>query len=508
MPRLPVPDSNPTLPRPVYSGEQFGALQGRALQGLGQTVSDVGDALLERQAQRELSTLNAEFAKAQAELTIAWRERLRTADPNDENLASDFQQEVQARLTAIGGMAKTREAKEHFTRLSAGLSANMLTTTTAGQMDLAEVKALSDLDTSLNQLADSVSADPGSYAATKVSLEIMLDGFQRSGGLSTEARLKLSGEAKRNLARSAARGLVEANPQRARELVASGAFSEDLTGDDRAQLISYADGAIAAQEAARRKATEEAASLATTEYLRAAVRPDGSVDTAAIPALMAAVVRDPRLANAPGADQQRTMFNMLRGLAEAEASGKSLRTDPSVFRDLYSRSVLPPGDPNRATEAEIFGAVGEGRLTREDANALLDRRKGENTTEGRIFNRMQETAFSAAARFIAGSDDIALQDPQGAIQNVAFQNWALTEIERLRETGMPTQEIFAPGGPIMGRIPQFKRSTTEVIDGLREVASTARRQQPAAQPLNTTFNGKPVTELSPAELDEFLKSKK
>jgi len=456
MPRIPVPQSDPQLPRPIFSGDQFGAQQGRALQGLGESVQRAGQVVTQRQTQRELSSLNAEIAKAQAELTVEWQETLRTADPNDDQLATNFNAKVKQRLDSIGQKATTREARDYFTRAAAGLSGNFIVTTNAGMANLAEVKAVSDFETTLNSMTDAVSADPLSFDTTLPMLDIMADGFQQAGGLSTETRLKLVNDQKRALARAAARGLIDQNPAVARELIGAGSYSEYLTGDDKASLINYADGAIAAQEAARRKALEDAASQATTEYLRGAVNPDGSIATQNLPALLSGIARDPRLATGPGSDQQRAIFNMIRGLAETEGSGASVRTDPAVFRSLWDGAALPPGSPGRPTRAQVLNRVGSG-LKITDAENILKRLDNGFTPEGEMQNTFSKQLEKAARATLATQRDVSIPDPEGERSFAEFQSWALAEERRLLDSGVPTAEIYAPDGPLYANINRFQR---------------------------------------------------
>lgn len=505
MPKLPTPQSHPALPRQVFSGDQFGAAEGRALSEFGGAVTRFGGVLAERQTQKEISTLNAEIAKAQAELTVAWQERMRTADPNDTQLAENFQQEVQARLQQIGGMASTREAKDYFTRAAAGVGANFLVSTSAGEARLAELKAVSDFETTLNQFTDSLYADPMSFDTTLPTLNIMLDGFQRSGGLSTEARLKLQNDSTRAAARAAAQGLIAQAPEAAQNIISSGSYSQYLTADDKATLLGQARAAQRAQEAAARKVLEDQASAATSEYLGAVVNADGTINQAALPQAMAAIARDPRLANAPGADQQRTVFNLMRSLADA--GDRPQRTDPATFQQLYARATLPPGDPNRATEQDIFDAVGAGRLTMSDANGLLDRRKGENTDYGRARNALEKTLFDTAARYLTGSADLTLADPEGALQYAQYHSWALGKVRELQDKGAPLEEIYGPASPLYSNLEQFKRGRQEVIDTtIQSVRRTGRgRTQPEQGPIAPIEGQKSVTDMSPAELDALLK---
>ena len=90
MPTLPTPVSRPKLPEQIYTAASQGAAAARANQDLARSITGLGEALIQRQTRREITQRNAEYAKAQAELTVQWQETLRTADPNDPEVANRF----------------------------------------------------------------------------------------------------------------------------------------------------------------------------------------------------------------------------------------------------------------------------------------------------------------------------------------------------------------------------------------------------------------------------------
>lgn len=455
MPPLPVPQSNPQLPRPIFTGDQFGAAQGRALGQLGGAITDAGRVIQQRQAQRDVSRLNVELTKAQAELTVEWQERLRTADPNDDNLAADFLRDrVQARLSDIEGSVNTAEGREHFARLSAGVSAGFFTTAHAGQASLAETSAVLEFQQVQNQLTDAVSTDPMAFESSLAALELSADGLQAVNGLSSEARLKLTAPAQRDLALTAARGVIDRDPALGQELVESGTFSQYLDAGDKLSLINYSRSVVSAQEAAARAEEEKQASLATTEYLRAAVGPDGAINQSAIPSLIGQLVRDPRLASAAGADQGRTIFNLLDGLASRGDGEKSV----GVFQGLWDRAGLPPGSPERPTAQEVLAQVGPG-LRLSDAQDIIKRLDDGFTPQGRIRVALTDQLFKAAREQLSNRAGAGLPDPEGELAFSDFQAWAAPELQRLVDAGTPVAEIFAINGPLYGRVNQFQRST-------------------------------------------------
>lgn len=507
MPRIITPQSDPALPRPVFSGEQFGALQGRALEGLGQDVSRIGDAITRREQQRDVSRLTAEFARTQAELAVEWDEALRTADPNDPELADRFRRErLQTRLADLRNLANTDAGRQYFTTASAGLEATFLKATEAGQAGLAEVAAVRDWQTISNRLGDSVVAAPGTFPDAIAMGRLHIEGLIAANGLSREQALRLEADLSSTLAFAAARGSIERDPVGGREAVDLGEYAEFLTPEQKTRLLDYADGQVSAREAARRKALDELAKRTTTEYLQAAVDPSGRINAEALPQLIGAAVRDDRLSADP--DTQRTMFNLLRSLADSEGSGAAVRTDSATFDDLLSRSLLPRGDPRRPSRNEVYGMVGRG-LKVADANFLVSRIDGEGDPAEEDFNRQAQTTFSVARRFITGSDEGTLvDDPAAELNYQSFQGWATQEVRRLKEEGRTAAEIFAFDGPIMSQLGRFKKSRTleeqvklmssSFTTGIPvEVISPPERVDPVAN--------KPLSAMTPAEMDEWLR---
>ena len=517
MPRIPTFQSNPTLPQPIATGEAFGAAAARgdaaiggALQGFGGSVSRLGGVLQERKTQGELSQISAKITEAQAALTNEWRETLRTADPNDTEVAQRFMSErVRPTLEQVSQLATTREAQDFFTRASAGLSAGFSTTTTAGQVSLAETAAVVNFEQSINNLSDATAADPLSFETNLGMLDILADGFQRSGGLSTDTRLKLVADQKRLLARSAARGLIEQSPQAAREIIDAGSFSEFLTGDDRATLINQADTAIAAQEAARRKALGDAAAQARTEYLDAAVNDDGSINSGNLPAILNAITKDPRLASGVGAADQAAIFNMVRTLAEQDGSEKT--SNPSVVNQLLRRAAA--GDLT-ATEAMTF--VGSGIDFSDLNNQIIPTILRAASPDGRGETERINNHLDAIKTQLGISGNPMFEPaPRASKALQKYTDWFYKEYNRLRDEGKSVDSLLNINSPdFLGA--QLGQFITPLVKGEFDPSSLStetldpefRRVQFAPAPEfrdSNTGAVRPAGRIrSPEELDKLL----
>lgn len=456
MPRIPVPQSDPALPRQVFTAESQGAGLARGLQDVGSGLTQVGEVLQQRQVQREISTLNASFATAQAELTVAWQETLRTADPSDPDTADRFrQQQVQSRLEALGEQANSREARAHYERLSAGLGASFLVSTEAGMANLAEVAAVQSFDQFKNQFSDALSADPLAFETTLPLMKAGIEGYVQSHGLSREAALTLESEAVGDAAMAAAFGRIDADPKSGRAFVEAGGFSEHIDAQQKARLVSYANSQEAAREAARQRAIDERAKVASSTYLSAVVSPDGSVNPAAVPAALGQIARDPRYLGNPA--EQRALFNMIESLADDPAGGLE-KTNPSLFLEYNRRALLPPTDPDRLTRGEVFKKVGSG-LTRANSSYLIDRIDRKDTPVGRNIALLQDSALRQGLLALTGKGDFTQVEDVNS--GLAYQNWQIFATDYIEQDAgrTPPEKLYAADGPLLSALPRFQQKT-------------------------------------------------
>lgn len=419
MPKLPTPQSDPRLPQQVFTAESQGASVARANQELARSVTGLGEALIQRQTRREISQLNAEMAKAQAELTVEWQETLRTADPNDPEVANRFRSErVQSRLNELSGIAKSREAKDYFTRLSAGLGADFLVRTEAGMSHLEEVAAVQSFETMKNQLVDSISADPLSFDMTLQTVDTMVEGYVQSFNLSREAALKLTTETKQDLAFSAARGRIDNNINEGRAFVDSGGYSEFLSPQQKAQLLNYADSLEASEIAAAKRAKEEMDRAAQLDWMQRIS--DGTYS-------FKELTRDPRL----DADSMRALDSAARAQAEGTGANNKMK-DYNAQRDMQLALA------GEITRMQVIQNMARGDYDQSRANVVLDIVDGNATPEGQQRNAaFADFEKTAAATLIKENPYTGQTDPRGRARYAEF----MAEVRRLdaqaRDRGEP-----------------------------------------------------------------------
>ena len=439
------------MPEKIFTGESEGgaaalgdAAMGRAMQGLGQDVSQLGAALQRRQTQREISALSADIAEAQAELTNAWQETLRTADQNDPDVAERFRNEqVAPRLNKVKKRAKTGDAKQFYERAAAGLGASFLVTTEQGVARLAETAAVQDWQATLNRFGDAVTADPASFHTSIPTLDVLLEGMVQANGLSREQALILETEGKNSVAFAAARGVISRDPQFGKEAVETGEYAQYLTVEQKQRLIDYADTKMAADARAQEDGIKQAADAAAAEYLRRTTNRDGSLNVTALPDILAGIANDPALAQDTA--QQRAMFNLVRGLASGEGDKT---TNPAILNH-----VLREVTAGRMFFEEASGFVGAGISYHDLQNQVVPTLKRAASPDGQSENeRLKNHLADVEERLGIARSLISIPNPRANDALRRYQDWFYREFERKRAEGKTVDSLLNPNSPdFMGR---------------------------------------------------------
>lgn len=504
MPSLPTPSSNPKLPEQVYTADSQGAAVARGNQELARSVTGVGEALIQRTTQREISALNAEFAKAQAELTVEWQDTLSKADPNDPEVASRFRKErVDSRLNELKGKASTREAKDYYTRLSSGLGANFLVTTEAGMSKLEETAAVQSWQTQLNQMGDALSADPLSFDTTLPIIDMQLEGLVQSRGLSREQALRLRTDALESAAIAAATGRIEQNVDEGVAYIESGGYSEYISPQQKNSLLLYGNSLKASQEAAAKRARAELADATAIEYMKAATNPDGSINAAAIPQLQARLFRD----GAVSGDRETTFatWGMLNRLVDEGSAGKV--NVPAVQAEVLRRASLPPGDPDRITMEEAQNGVGRGYDFSFLNNQIVPTLTRAASADGRSQNDRIDNHLKAVKSQLGLSDSMFAaftNSPRAQKAYSAYNEWFNIEYQRQLEAGKNASDLLNPASPdYLGRsLEQFIPPSSGAELPTPDMPASAINLDPEFRRVN--FKPASGKMRSPEELDKLL----
>ena len=458
-----------------------------ALAGFGETVQQTATSLESRFEQRELSKLNAEVSRSTAELSVQLQEELRSADPNDEEFAQRFMQErVGERIGKLRDMARSSAGQSYVEQATARMYGQFLTSSSAGQVQLAGVAAAQNYEDSLNGLSTTTQSDPSTYDFALEQSDASLDALVEAGSISREQSIKLKAYGREQIAKSAAQGWIDINPYRAKEIIAGGRFDDHINGEAKSALIDQADNAISAREVEERRAEAEARQART------------DASSARLDALLPEIVQNKvsamDIANDPDMRQEekRIALTMIKSRTE----GATIRTDPGTYTTLFRRIHAQEGDQywkDRITDpSQLDQYFGRG-LDMEDLQVLRNELTGTRTQAGRTENQMKQSVLDAANRTLTMTNPLlGIRDPKGEEQLVRFTSWFLQEYNSQRNEGVPPMELLDPeSDKYLGKgMEMFKRPTSQQMSDLMSQNENVE-QEPARPETQEEFDALP-----------------
>jgi len=260
MPRIPTFNPDPKLPQPFVTARQEGSAIGGALREAGQQVQQTAKVIDDFRTQNQISELNAETTRANAELKLELDELIRTTDPfQAEEMVDKFLTErVATRFQEIRGIAKTKRAKRHFEGLSATVQSNLLVSGVAGANELTSLAAANAHQQSVNTSAASIFQNPDSFDTAVQLLDQTREGLVQSGALDRATAIKSQDEENVALVQARIFGLIDQGRlSEASAFVNNPQFGRDLSIKERFTLMNAIESEQKRGEVASEKRLKE-----------------------------------------------------------------------------------------------------------------------------------------------------------------------------------------------------------------------------------------------------------
>lgn len=462
---------------PAYSAEQFGAAQGRALEGAGQAISGVAEVVAKKLDQQNTSDVTAKLTKANADLAIDLQNTIRSAIPGDEKAFEEYNKRAEETIAKIGEEASTAGARSFFTEASVRIKSQLSKTAADGQAELAGIKAVSDYTQTQNNLSAATMADPSSLLLQRELHKQNIENLVNSGQLPRDKAIQLQLQGDQQLSKAAMRGWTALNPDYAKQKLKSGEFDSTLGADGKAQMLGEIDQAVRAKEIEQERRMREQERVTKMQqqktqnnFLSAMV--NGGLST-----------KDVLNSNleAFGSGSKEQFLNMLK---VANSPDEKLKTDANTMISLYNRIHLPDGDPKKLMdENELNNYFGRG-LSFADLNRLRDEIQGTQTEAGKIEADMKRGVMDIARGKLTKSNPLTgFRDPLGDEQMQRFQSYFLDEYKAQRAAGKTANALLNPDSPdYLGKsISTFTRTNQQIMKDL-----APKRTQPAGGGLAVT----------------------
>lgn len=488
---------------PAYSADQFGAQEGRAVEMMGQAVSNTGELVAKRLDQANTSDVTAKLTKANADLAMDLQQTIRTAEPGDGKAFEEYQKRVDDTLGKIGEEASTVSARGFYQEASVRIKSQLQKTAVDGQAELAGIKAVNDYGSTINNLSSVVMADPSSVALQREIHKQAINNLVMTGQLPRDKALQLEQQGEVAISKATIRGWTQLNPAYAKEKLKSGEFDSTLGADGKQQMLGEIDQAVRAKEIDQERRIREQERVTKlqqqqtqNDFLTAMV--DKKLSTSDI--------LNSNL-EAFGSGSKEQFLNMMK---TANSSDEKLKTDPSTMITLFNRVHLPDGDPNKLVdENELNNYFGRG-LSMADLNKLRDEMQGTQTEAGKIEADMKKQVIEIARGKLTKSNPLTgFRDPIGDEQMARFMGGFFEEYKTQRAAGVPARELLDPGSEkYLGKnITQFVRTPQQIMRDMAPKRTAAPGSglaaAPATQPAAAgTFKAPPKAPPAPRKAGE------
>jgi hypothetical protein len=445
------------------AGLRYDGGMGRALSNLGGQISEVGQAVYRRQAQSELSDMNAKFAEARAEWTQIIDEETRNGTID----TAKAQERYQDYVNKMNQGFETAEGREYFERESARLGQYVTKASVRGQATVAGARAEGAWRHALSKNSSSLMGDPSEFAAVHQSTIESIDAQVAAGAIPASAAEKFKLQTSTELAKSAVRGWADLSPDIAQKKLETGEFDQYFDGDVKAQMRSYINQQQAAKEVEgrRREAAEE----------RATKRREESWQQDNIAKLSTNELTPKEVLSSP-----MTSAAKLRWLKLIDEGAKqNAQTDPAVENELFRRINLPAGDPQNIEDTnQLARFVGKGI----DVNSFQKLNRWiDKSPEGQAMKANRKKLIDFATARLVRKDTFGMADPKGEHNLSQFMVDLQEKESQFRKEGKPVADLYNPHSKdYFGfNSDKYKRSSKDIME---DTVSEMRRKKTAENP--------------------------
>lgn len=465
-------------------------------------VVEAGEVAVKAIENREISTGSAEFAKLQDNLTRAWNETAKNADPNDPTVAAKFREEVAQPALEKFQQGFLTEGGQAFARRSAmSLNEHIYTKTAADMSTLAGIAAKTNYATTVNRLSSTVRNDPSSLDFAIKTVDQSISAITSSSpNLTATAAASLTKEltlgAKSEIVKSYLLGVAEKNPSAAQKLVESGKYAEFVSGSEAKQLIGYAksqqrlgESETRAALVMRKQQEKDEFNKAVNELELSTIPTDGGRPT--LPPDYWQRVK--QIGQMPGAAQDPGRIKTMVDNGD-KIIGRMTKPEPisavssRTANDLLTRMRLPEGDPNRIDSTdEIYGAYGRGELKTSDFNFLQKEFRDMRSPEGQTVSRTKTEFLRSVKPLIDKSNPLMGKiDQSGAQQFYLFNVEMNQKIDAYRKAGKNIYDLFDPSKPdYLGSPAAIAPFQKSLQDSMRDGVTRLRAPVNLTDPANT-----------------------
>lgn len=456
----------------------------RAWDSLGGVASELGKQYEEHRAKEEISAGFKLEAEVNDNLSTAWNNYLKNADPNDPQTADRFRkEELEPILQSYASGFKTDRGKAWSEARVAALRSHYFEKTIGDQSRLAGVAAVTNLTETQNLWQATLQRDPSQLSLMLSTADSMIDATLASNPNWDASQIaafrgQMLPKIRSDLTMAAGTQQALSNPAAFKQALTGGWGGKDIDADQREALYARAEAAekadAADQRAAEAKAKADALALGDrnlTSIYAAGYDPETgnwNVPPDAQKALLSDMVTNPQRYS-PG--ETASFIGALNRATDDQISGKNRRTDPNTY-ELLTKKI-----GKGLKKVEVDQAYAGGFLSKDDWTFLRTSGEGADgsSEDGKIpgwtrLNEQIEEFASAQRSSITKSNPMSAETYPLQDQRFGeFKNQLRRSIIGAVKGGLTADEAadryLNPSSPnYFGKLTQFYQVTQDQID--------------------------------------------
>lgn len=443
----------------------------QGMQNLAEGIGTIGQLLEKHASQEDISNSSAAIADGQAAYTKYIQDATQQGNLNPDKVM----EEARAHFGRIQESIETPAGKSYFQKVSPHILNSLQESAFNAKMKLDGEKAVQNYTTSINGFSTAALNAPGSFETQLNAHRMMLDESVSVGGMDAGLAMRLKSSGDKEIAKSAVLGLINVNPPMAEEKLKSGQFDNFMDGTDKEVLLNKAHAMQAANIADAERQKRQAEDLAEK------AREQTQIDF--LKKKESGTLTDKEILNSnlkpfgSGSMDQMIKLNNTEGVT---------KSDPVVFRDLFSRINLPDGNPKKMyDEGEINQAYIDKKISYEGLNQLRNEMIGSKSPEGKERHQVMLRAYNEGkAAFIQPT--MMGKDSKGTEIYNGYVIELNKELQNQVKSGKSFYDLMDPNSKdYLPRkiIDSKRRSPVEVMNDNAALMSAQPKATPAAAAL-------------------------
>jgi hypothetical protein len=472
-------------------GNQIADTLSQEGKGVAGAAADAGAEAVDYMDHREISAGMAKSSEMWMNLTQAWENTKKTADPNDPSVAKKFiAEQVEPSLQQFQEGFSTEKSQQFAEQKVNALRQHFFESTSADMSTLAKIAVNKNINDSTTAMSNTAILDPSSVPALLKGMDHSVDGILSANPNisaidAAKVRADVSEASKKAIVQAGAIGAIQksGSPEATADQWIR-KYPDYISGMEAKQLAGNARQQIRANnydfETNRRRDKEVAtdkSNEATNQYL---------IDVRS---------QDPKLANDPTAkkilndptllkgDKNNLLNYIDRQLKPETQSQLSQQSFVGLLRDLRAPDADPDKVMQKAWDARLADPGKPGSMSEKDFNQFRQEVIARKTPEGAAIEHDRASFFHNYAPAITGNSlyDSKIGDPK--MYNAEMDARRMEAL--LRSKGMDPHEAYDPASQyFLGKTERTAKWAGNMQQDLQMNASFKDRfgNLPPAQP--------------------------